>query len=224
MKNYLSYKQTAEYIGITYGYIRKLISGGVLRSEIIDGEKMIPFDQAEKYKNGRRKGSLSFTFFDLLDEIELRISKNKTPHEIATELRCSISVVKNYSRVLGMMNEDALNLARTRPDIFTEYWFRTSGILSEQPSRQEEIIQACIDAGSTRAASDLLPKKLKKKPPVRALYIQGWELLLGTRKFRKDGMVASVIQLSELTGLDRQYIRGRIDGYEQAVRDMKGRS
>jgi excisionase family DNA binding protein len=219
MTNYLSYKQAAEYIGITYGYIRKLISGGVLRSEIIDGEKMIPFDQAEKYKSGRRKGSLSFTFFDLLDEIELRISKNKTPLEIATELRCSISVVKNYSRVLGLMGDDALNIARTRPNIFTEYWFRTSGILSKSSDQQIEIIQACIDAGSTRAARDMLPKKLKKKRPEQALYIQGWELLLGTRKFRKDGMVASVIQLSELTGLDRQYIRGYIDGYEKTIRE-----
>lgn len=168
------------------------------------------------------KNTIPYSTFDLLDEIELRISINKTPPEIAAELRCSISVVKNYSRVLGMMGDDALNLARTKPDIFTEYWFRTSGILSQPPSRQEEIIQACIDAGSTRAAADLLPKKLKKKPPVRALYIHGWELLLGTRKFRKDGMVASVIQLSELTGLDRQYIRGYIEGYEKAVRNMKG--
>lgn len=222
MEKYLNYKQAAEYIGITYGYVRKLISGGVLRYEVINGEKLVSFDQAEKYKNGRKKGFLPFTLFDLLDEIEIRISKNMTPFEISKDLRCSISVVKNYSRVLDTMGEDALNLARTRPKIFTEYWFRTSGILSKSPDEQIEIIQACIDAGSTRAAADLLHRKPKKREPTRALYIHGWELLLGTRKFRKDGLVASVIQLSELIGLDRRYIRGYIEGYEKAVRNMKG--
>ncbi len=222
MTDYLNYKQAAERMGLSYGYIRKLVSWGLLQSKIVNGKKMIPGKQTMNYKNDNRHGSLSFLFFDLLDEIEIRMSRNMSHTEIARDLRCSVSSVYNYMRILDKIDEDALNLARTRPDIFTEYWFRTSGILSEPPSRQEEIIQACIDTGSTRAAADMLPKKLKKKRPEQALYIQGWELLRGTRKFRKDGMVASVIQLSELTGLDRQYIRGRIDGYEQAVRDMKG--
>lgn len=164
------------------------------------------------------------SFFETMDEIIVCRSEGMTNADIAKKLRCSESTVRNYIRIEKQISKNAFDLAYDNQNLFSEYFFSRSGILSEPPTRQEEIIQACIDAGSTRAAKELLPKKLKKKPPVRALYIQGWELLLGTRKFRKDGLVASVIQLSELTGLDRQYIRGYIDGYEKAVRCMKGRS
>ena len=167
---------------------------------------------------------MTLSFFEIIDEIIVCKSEGMSNSDIAKKLRCSEGTVRNYIRIEKQLSKNAFDLAYDNKSIFSENFFSRSGILSEQPSRQEEIIQACIDAGSTRAASDLLPKKLKKKPPVRALYIQGWELLLGTRKFRKDGMVASVIQLSELTGLDRQYIRGYIDSYEKAVRCIKGRS
>jgi len=167
---------------------------------------------------------MTLSFFEIIDEIIVCKSEGMSNSDIAKKLRCSEGMVRNYIRIEKKLSKNAFELAYDNKNIFSENFFSRSGILSEQPSRQEEIIQSCIDAGSTRAAANLLPKKLKKKPPVRALYIQGWELLLGTRKFRKDGMVASVIQLSELTGLDRQYIRGYIDSYEKAVRCIKGRS
>jgi hypothetical protein len=165
---------------------------------------------------------MTLSFFEAIDEIIVCKAEGLANADIAKKLRCSESTVRNYIRIEKQLSKNAFDLAYDNKSIFSENFFSRSGILSEPPTRQEEIIQACIDAGSTSAVKELLPKKLKKKRPEQALYIQGWELLRGTRKFRKDGMVASVIQLSELTGLDRQYIRGRIDGYEQAVRDMKG--